>query len=127
MATAKKNIKVSEDNPQTIIELLGWALGVGGLRFDDFCLLTPFEFQAVVDAVSTHDDNQQRGAWERARIIGCMSLTPWSKSGVRPESVLPLPWDGERRENTPEKPPRVETKEEAKKRLDELLKHVKLE
>lgn len=38
-------------------------MGVGGLRFHDFCLLTPFELQAVVDAVADHDDNQQRGAY----------------------------------------------------------------
>ncbi len=104
-------------------------MGVGGLGFDDFCLLTPFEFQAVVDAVSNHDDNQQRGAWERARIIACMSLAPWSKSRVRPEAVLPLPWDKKKkiakRENC--NPPRVETKEEAKKRLEELSKRVQLE
>lgn len=106
--------------------MLGWALGVGGLRFDDFCLLTPFEFQAVVNTVAEHDDNQQRGAWERARIIGCMSLSPWSKGAVTPENVLPLPWDREKRKHAEsETPIPTETKEEAKENLDKLLKRIK--
>lgn len=100
-------------------------MGVGGLRFHDFCLLTPFELQAVVDAVADHDDNQQRGAWERARIIGCMSLSPWAKGGVRPEAVMPLPWDGKGTDRYANKPPRVETKEQARENLDKLLKRVK--
>lgn len=104
--------------------MLGWALGVGGLRFDDFCLLTPFEFRAIVNAVADHDDNQQRGAWERARIIGCMSLLPWSKGGVRPEAVLPLPWDNDRAAASHAKPSRAETREEAKANLGKLLKRI---
>lgn len=110
--------------------MLGWALGVGGLRFDDFCLLTPFEFQAVVDAVATHDDNRERGAWERARIVGCMSLSPWSKGGVKPKTVLPLPWDGEKRkrkvnDSQLSQLQREETKEEAKENLGKLLNRIK--
>lgn len=108
---------------------MGWALGVGRLRFEDFCLLTPFEFQKVVDAISQHDDNAERGAWERARIIGCLSLAPWSKGGVKPESVLPLPWDKKDSalKGTAQNHGHVETKEEAKENLEKLLKRVKLE
>lgn len=102
-------------------------MGVGGLRFDDFCRLTPFEFQKVVDAVSEHDDNAERGAWERVRIVGCLALAPWSKGGVKPESVLPLPWDKKDGvlKSTAQNQGHMETKEEAKKNLEKLLRRCK--
>lgn len=80
-----------------------------------------------MDAVATHDDNRERGAWERARIVGCMSLSPWSKGGVKPKTVLPLPWDGEKRERGVSdcQPLREETKEEAKANLGKLLNRIK--
>ena len=126
--TRKKSV-VDSDDRQTIEELLGWALGVGRLRFEDFCLLTPFEFQKVVDAISLHDDNQERGAWERARIIGCLNLAPWSKGGVKQEGERP--WRRAKKDSalkgTAQNHGHVETKEEAKENLEKLLKRVKLE
>lgn len=76
--------------------MLGYGLGVCGLSFEDFGLLTPSEFQAIAAARHRYDDDREREAWERARIVGVMSVSPWSGKSVDPKRVLPLPWDQRR-------------------------------
>lgn len=94
--------------------MLGYGLGVCGLSFEDFGLLTPSEFQAIAAARHRYDDDREREAWERARIVGVMS--------VDPKRVLPLPWD-QRQEARPEPTEqRPATKEEAQRAFEALMK-----
>lgn len=40
---------------------------------------------------------QERGEWERMRILASFVIAPYSKKGsnINPEKLLPLPWDKE--------------------------------
>lgn len=98
--------------------MLGYGLGVCGLSFEDFGLLTPSEFRAISEARHRYDDDREREAWERARIVGVMSVSPWSGKSVDPKRVLPLPWD-QRHEPTEQRPA---TKEEAQRAFEALMK-----
>lgn len=42
--------------------MLGYGLGVCGLSFEDFGLLTPSEFQAIAAARHRYDDDREREA-----------------------------------------------------------------
>lgn len=72
---------------------MGFALGVGGLSFDDFCLLTPDEFQAVLDAYSEAEERHSHDMWECMRILAAISVSPFSKSRVDPKNLLKFPWE----------------------------------
>ena len=37
-----------------------------------------------------------RDDWERARVISCNMLRPWSKGDFAPQDVMRFPWDEER-------------------------------
>lgn len=55
------------------------------------------DFEALCAVRAERDDMQRRESWERARTLGVLSVSPWSKRGLRPEKVWPLPWDKPRR------------------------------
>ena len=101
--------------------MLGYGMGVCGLSFADFCMLTPREFEAVCDAVNEHDDGEQRAAWERARIIGALSVSPWSKGNVELRKVLPLPWDSKPSVPAPAAH-KIASKEEEERAFERLMK-----
>lgn len=42
--------------------MLGYGLGVCGLSFEDFGLLTPSEFRAISEARHRYDDDREREA-----------------------------------------------------------------
>ena len=77
----------------SIEEQLGFALGVVGLRLNDFCHLTPNEWQAVAEAHTTHAENHLHDEWERMRLLATISIQPHVKNKVTPTRLLPLPWD----------------------------------
>lgn len=87
-----------------------------GLTFDDFCLLTPFEFGEVVEAVQEREHERQREAWEQLRVLGTLSVSPWAKGNLKPQEVLPLPWDKKEVQTRV-----VEDKETEKKRFEALM------
>lgn len=88
-----------------------------GLTFDDFCLLTPFEFGEVVEAVHEREKDRQREAWEQLRVLGTLSVSPWAKGNLKPSDVLPLPWD----KKSDVQPRVVEDKETEKRRFEALM------
>ena len=101
--------------------MLGYGIGVCGLSFEDFGLLTPSEFYAVCQARHRHDEELEREAWERARIVGVMSVSPWSGKTLDPKRVLPLPWD--RQTGHAEQPEhRPATREEAQRAFESLMR-----
>lgn len=71
-----------------------------GLSLADFCALTPAEFAAVAAA----HERQERGAWERARMICGCALQPYAEAHFDIRKALPYPWDSQEgaQEGTPE-------------------------
>lgn len=99
---------------------MGFALGVYGLSFHDFCLLTPYEFQEVMKARSEADERSSRDMWECMRILAAVSVSPFSKGRVQPQSIIKLPWVAHRNDRTP-----TVSKEEDVKRLTALLSKIR--
>lgn len=97
-----------------------------GLSVDDFLGMDTDEFDAACNAFGEHEEGMERERWERMRLLGLMTVQPWSKKKLTAEKLLPLPWDkasvsaegGEAR--NPEG--KRLTKEEHRKRAEEMLK-----
>ncbi len=64
-----------------------------GLSVDDFLGLDTDEFSAAARAFGEHEEELERERWERMRLLGVMTLQPWSKGKLTAEKLLPLPWD----------------------------------
>lgn len=67
-----------------------------GLSVDDFLGMDTDEFDASSKAFGEHEDMLERERWERMRLLGLMTVQPWSKKKLTAEKLLPLPWDGDR-------------------------------
>lgn len=74
---------------------MGIALGCIGMSRDDFCRCTPCEFHAAWRSWAERRQDTERGAWERMRLLGLIFIQPMSKKGITAHELLPLPWDGE--------------------------------
>lgn len=66
-----------------------------GLSVDDFLGMDTDEFDAASKAFGEHEDMLERERWERMRLLGLMTVQPWSKKKLTAEKLLPLPWDGD--------------------------------
>lgn len=64
-----------------------------GLSVDDFLGMDTDEFDATSKAFGEHEDMLERERWERMRLLGLMTVQPWSKKKLTAEKLLPLPWD----------------------------------
>ena len=60
---------------------------------DDFLGMDTDEFDATSKAFGEHEDMLERERWERMRLLGLMTVQPWSKKKLTAEKLLPLPWD----------------------------------
>lgn len=94
-----------------------------GLGFEDFCLLTPFEFQAVLDAYSEAEKSRSRDMWECMRVLAAVDVSPFSKGRVTPKSILSFPWDSEKHGEEHQK---TVSKEDDKARLENLMKRINI-
>lgn len=97
-------------------------MGVCGLSYEDFSLLTPAEFSAVARSREEYEERQMRDGWERARIVGTLCVSPWSKGRLEPSKVLPLPWDGKDRPQEERKP--IPGKAEARANFEALMRRI---
>lgn len=98
-------------------------MGVCGLTFDDFCLLTPFEFQSVLDSYTEREQQRSRDMWECMRMLAAVSVSPFSKGRVRPEKLLKFPWDTPPNPRTGKQKP--VSKEEDKAALERRMKMIR--
>lgn len=59
--------------------------------------MTPAEVGAVCKAFHDAEDQRDRGAWERSRIMAYSNVSPYFGKGkkMKPQQFLPLPWDKE--------------------------------
>ena len=99
-----------------------------GLSVDDFLGMDTDEFDAASMAFGEHEDMLERERWERMRLLGLMTVQPWSKKKLTAEKLLPLPWDvkdgtlkGAAQNHTGNDGARM-TKAEHRARAEEMLK-----
>ncbi len=98
---------------------MGIALSCIHLSYDDFCRLTPTEFDHVYREFKNLQDAEYKDNWERMRLLATITIQPHLKKKVTAKKVLPLSWD------KPDKPdikaPRL-TAAESRKRFEAVLK-----
>lgn len=92
-------------------------MGCMGMRREDWENLSIEEWNAISFAYYSGIDREDRGAWERMRTLACLTVQPYSKKKLTPRTLLPLPWDNEEKR----KAAKLVSKEEDKRRLEELL------
>jgi len=96
-----------------------------GLRYEDFCDLTPDEFTHIYRAYSNEREALYKDNWERVRLIAAAAVLPYAKKGETMYSLYPLPWDGNiKPEPTRKAPAEHVSKEEALQRFEEVLEKV---
>ena len=77
----------------TVNDLLGIGMGVLGMSLDDWERLRPDEFEACWRAHADCEDEAERAAWERMRLLATIVVQPHCKSKLTAKKLLPLPWD----------------------------------
>lgn len=93
-----------------------------GLRYEDFCDLTPDEFTHIYRAYSQEREAQYKDNWERMRMLAAITIQPYAKTHITPHGLLPFPWEKKKPEPTKAAP--AVSKEDALKRFEEVLKKV---
>ena len=97
---------------------MGIALGLIRLSYDDFCRLTPTEFEHIYKAYSDKEDADYKDAWGRMRLAATVLLQPHTKKKITPEKVIIFPW--EKKSSAP-----VISKEQDKERLEKLMARIR--
>jgi hypothetical protein len=69
------------------------ALGCIGLSYDDFCALSPGEFNQVNRCWAEREKERLHGEWERTRVLATVFVQPHLKKQMDPRKLLPFPWD----------------------------------
>lgn len=72
---------------------MGFALGCLGLSLADFSALTPSEFGECCRAWHEERESRQKDDWERMRLLATITIQPHVKGKLKPQQLLPLPWD----------------------------------
>lgn len=88
-----------------------------GMRYEDFCGLTPDEFNACYKAYSDAREADFRAAWERTRVLATYTLQPHAKHHLVPKNWFPFPWEQPKAEPAPKV-----SKAEALHKFEELVK-----
>lgn len=102
------------------MELLGIAVGNIGMPYNDFCAITPEEFNHIYRAYSEERTAQYQDSWERMRLLAAILLQPHVKENVTPQKILFFPW--EKKKPEPTKAATAVSKEDALKRFEEVAK-----
>lgn len=76
-----------------MLSLLGMAVGRIGMSVDDFCRCTPLEFSAIAQGWNECEQQRERSAWERTRMLCTTMLQPYSKKRLEPQDVMRFAWD----------------------------------
>lgn len=59
----------------------------------EFCLLTPDEFNAIYEEWKAEQEDIVHGQWERCREICYYILRPYAKKSLRRTDVMRFSWD----------------------------------
>ena len=101
------------------MELLGIAVGNIGMPYNDFCAITPEEFNHIYRAYSEERTAQYQDSWERMRMLATVIIQPYAKNGLTPQNLLSFPWEKKKPEHTKVAP--AVSKEDALKRFEKVL------
>ena len=101
------------------MELLGIAVGNIGMPYNDFCAITPEEFNNIYRAYSEERTAQYQDSWERMRMLATIIIQPYAKKGLTSQKLLSFPWEKKKPEHTKAAP--AVSKEDALKRFEEVL------
>lgn len=101
------------------MELLGIAVGNIGMPYNDFCAITPEEFNHIYRAYSEERTAQYQDSWERMRMFATIIIQPYAKNGLTPQNLLSFPWEKKKPEHTKAAP--AVSKEDALKRFEKVL------
>lgn len=85
----------------------------------DFERSTPEEFNHVCRFYHKEKERMTMERWEQVRTLAAIVIQPHVRKRITPRQLIPLPWD-KKKECRDEKP--EVTKDEAKKRFEELAK-----
>ncbi|MBD5262247.1 MAG: hypothetical protein HDS38_08985 [Bacteroides sp.] len=102
--------------------MLGTAIGCIGLSLEEFSQLYFEEFESVCRAWQEMYDAQERGAWERTRVLASICIQPHVRKKITPRQILPLPWDRGQHKTISHEPEM--TREQQKERFEELKKRL---
>lgn len=85
---------------------------------DDFCGLTPQEFEEVCKAYHNQREADYRNDWERMRLLATICIQPHIKNKITPHKLIPFAWDNQKkRTNRGDSM----TAEERQKRMSEMI------
>lgn len=98
---------------------MGIALGCIHLTFDDFCGLTPEEFNEVYNAYYEKEQAQYENEWQRMRMLATITIQPHVRKKITPQKLLPFPWEKPEKK-APKEP--IVSKEEDLERFKSLIK-----
>lgn len=101
--------------------MLGFALGVLRLSYDDFCRCTPSEFEYICKAFQSREDAEFRDDWERTRATAVAALRPYIKGNKSTKDIYPLPWDNQGQKESVI----ILTPEEDRRRVEDIVKRRK--
>jgi hypothetical protein len=109
----------------TIEEIQGIAMGEIGLTRSDFLSLTPEELKATMEVWRENRQAEYRDRWERTRLIAAFGVMPHSKKIRRATDLWKFEWEagevaGQARNDVPGQGGNVMTKEEHRRRMEEL-------
>ncbi len=90
------------------------------MSMEDFCRLTPGEFDAIYGEWRTGQDSAMQGEWERCRWICYFILKPYAKKSLRPTDIFTFDWNHQGRQKMTKEEREAEKKEY--ERLKELWK-----
>ena len=91
------------------------------MTYDDFCRCSVEEFNAIYKAWRESKEADERSAWERMRLLATISIQPHVKRKMKPQTLLPLPWDNNKQLNGSRKEEDL-TPEQKRDRFEELIK-----
>jgi hypothetical protein len=100
---------------------LGIALSLIHLSYDDFCRLTPVEFEYIYKEYQDKRESDYKDEWGRMRMLAAIVIQPHVKQRVTPGKLLPFPWESPAEQH--KKAPEL-TAAESLKRFEELAKKV---
>lgn len=90
---------------------MGVALGCIGLSLDDFLSLEVDEFEHICRAWHDMTEGREHSRWERARMAAAITIQPHVRRSVRPDKLLPFPWEKKPKAPTPKPVSQAQAKE----------------
>ena len=89
------------------------------MPYNDFCAITPEEFNHIYRAYSEERTALYQDSWERMRMLATIIIQPYAKKGLTLPKLLSFPWDKKKPERTRVAP--AVAREDALRRFEKVL------